>query len=171
MLSRRLFSAAIIVSVMIFLTWLDFYLGKTEILGRPGLVIAGLMILVSTLAAGELVNMWRTESLELKTSVGAFCALIMSSFAVVPLAVTFPVDCPIGNFGWPMLGFAMAIGTAFLFEMKFSQLDRAAVERLAFYVLGLGYILLLVGFLAAHRLLERDNLLGIFSIVLSLIHI
>lgn len=165
MLSRRLFSAAIIVSVMIFLTWLDFYLGKTEILGRPGLVIAGLMILVSTLAAGELVNMWRTESLELKTSVGAFCALIMSSFAVVPLAVTFPVDCPIGNFGWPMLGFAMAIGTAFLFEMKFSQLDRAAVERLAFYVLGLGYILLLVGFLAAHRLLERDNLLGIFSIV------
>ena len=165
MLSRRLFSAAIIVSVMIFLTWLDFYLGKTEILGRPGLVIAGLMILVSTLAAGELVNMWRTESLELKTSVGAFCALIMSSFAVVPLAVTFPVDCPVGNFGWPMLGFAMAIGTAFLFEMKFSQLDRAAVERLAFYVLGLGYILLLVGFLAAHRLLERDNLLGIFSIV------
>ena len=165
MLSRRLFSAAIIVSVMIFMTWLDFYLGKTEILGRPGLVIAGLMILVSTLAAGELVNMWRTESLELKTSVGAFCALIMSSFAVVPLAVTFPVDCPIGNFGWPMLGFAMAIGTAFLFEMKFSQLDRAAVERLAFYVLGLGYILLLVGFLAAHRLLERDNLLGIFSIV------
>ena len=165
MLSRRLFSAAIIVSVMIFLTWLDFYLGKTEILGRPGLVIAGLMILVSTLAAGELVNMWRTESLELKTSVGAFCASIMSSFAVVPLAVTFPVDCPIGNFGWPMLGFAMAIGTAFLFEMKFSQLDRAAVERLAFYVLGLGYILLLVGFLAAHRLLERDNLLGIFSIV------
>ena len=49
--------------------------------------------------------------------------------------------------------------------MKFSKLDREAVERTAFYVLGLGYLLLLVGFLAAHRLLNRDNLLGIFSIV------
>jgi len=34
MLSRRLFSAAIIVSVMIFLTWLDYYLGKADTLGR-----------------------------------------------------------------------------------------------------------------------------------------
>jgi len=64
-----------------------------------------------------------------------------------------------------MLGLSLAIGTAFLFEMKFSDLDRPAVERIAFYVLGLGYILLLVGFLAGHRLLNRDNLLGIFTIV------
>ena len=165
MLSRRLFSAAIIVSVMIFLTWLDYYLGKAETYGRPGLVMSVLTILVAVVAAGELVKMFRTDSLQLRTSVGCFCALIMSSFAVVPMLVEFSVDCPIGNFGWSILGLALAIGTVFLFEMKFSKLDREAVERTAFYVLGLGYLLLLVGFLAAHRLLNRDNLLGIFSIV------
>ena len=99
MLSRRLFSAAIIVSTMIFLTWLDYYLGKAETWGRPGMVLAVLTMLVSMVAAGELVNMFRTESLKLRTSVGCFCALIMSAFAVVPLLIEFPVDCPIGNFG------------------------------------------------------------------------
>jgi phosphatidate cytidylyltransferase len=165
MLSRRLFSAAIIVSIMIFLTWLDFYLGKPEVLGQPGLVMALLCMAVSVIAAGELVSMWKAEDLRLRASVGCFASLIMTTFCVVPLFFEFPVDCPIGTFGWPVIGMTCAVGTAFAYEMWFSELDRQAVTRVAFYVLGLGYLLILFGFLAPHRLLERNNLLGIFTIV------
>ncbi len=165
MLNRRLFSAAIIVSAMIFLTWLDFYLGKPEVLGRPGLVLAILVMAVSVIAAGELATMWRTEALKLRATVACISSLIMTTFSVMPLFVEFPVDCPIGAFGWSVVGFTCAIGVAFSFEMRFSELDREAVTRLAFYVLGLGYLLILLGFVAPHRLLDRDNLLGIFAIV------
>lgn len=165
MLSRRLFSAAIIVSIMIFLTWFDFYLGKPELLGRPGLVMAILSMFVSILAAGELAKMWTTDEIQLKQSVACFTALIMTTFSVVPLLWEFPPDCPIGPFGWSVIGMTSGLGTAFLYEMRFSDLNRDAVTRLAYYALALGYILILFGFLAPHRLLERDNLLGIFAIV------
>lgn len=165
MLSRRLFSAAIIVSVMIFLTWLDFYLGKPEVLGRPGLVLSFLVMVVSIIASGELAQMWRTKELNLKASIACISSLIMTTFAVIPLLFVFPADCPIGAFGWSVIGFTTAIGLVFSYEMWFNELNRDAVTRLAFYVLGLGYLMILFGFLAPHRLLERDNLLGIFAIV------
>lgn len=165
MLSRRLFSAAIIVSIMIFLTWFDFYLGKTEVLGRPGLVLAILCSLVSIIASGELANMWRTDTLKLRAPVACASALVMTLLATVPLFFDFPPDCPIGVFGWAVIGMTSAVGIVFAYEMWTSELDRDAVTRLAFYVLGLGYLLILFGFLAPHRLLERNNLLGIFTIV------
>lgn len=165
MLSRRLFSAAIIVSIMIFLTWLDFFLGRPEMLGRPGLVLAILSIGISVVAAGELVHMWRSEEIKLRYSVACYGTLIMTTFAFVPLFWSFPVDCPIGVFGWAVIGMTCATGTAFCFEMRFSELDRDSVTRLAYYVLTLGYLAILFGFLAPHRLLEQNNLLGIFSIV------
>lgn len=165
MLSRRLFSAAIIVSIMVFLTWFDFFLGKPELTGRPGLVLAVLSMLVSIIASGELANMWRTNSMKLKASVACTSAFVMTALTTVPLFFEFPTDCPIGVFGWAVIGMISAIGMVFAFEMWTSELDRDAVTRLAFYVLGLGYLMILFGFLAPHRLIERDNLLGIFTIV------
>lgn len=165
MLSRRLFSAAIIVSIMIFLTWFDFYLGKSDVLSRPGLVLAILCMLVSIIASGELASMWRSETVKLRAVVACTSAFAMTTLASVPLFFDFPMDCPIGVFGWAVIGVTCAIGIVFAFEMWTSELDRDSVTRVAFYVLGLGYLLILFGFLAPHRLLEQKNLLGIFTIV------
>ena len=165
MLSRRLYSAAIIVSVMVFLTWLDFFLGKPEQLNRPGLVMAVLALFITMIAASELVSMWHKEDFKIKNTVACFSALIMTAFACVPLFMELPLNCPIGNFGWAIIGLICAIGTVFLFEMRFGELDRSSISRVAFYVLALAYIFILLAFLAPHRLLEGNNLLGIFSVV------
>ena len=58
MLGKRLISAAVIISGMILLLRLDFWLGTDAVWSMPGLVLAVLAILTAAMAGDELAAMF-----------------------------------------------------------------------------------------------------------------
>lgn len=181
MLGHRLFSAGIIISVMVTLVWLDFQLGEMSSVGRYGLLLAGLAIIVSALASGELIHMWNANGRRLNGRLAMLAAMSMTAVASAPVVWRdYPVDCAIGKFGWSIAGFVIALVIVFAYEMfQFkgsadeNTPDGATLEppgsvsiRLGHYAFCFGYLLMLVGFLASHRMVNQSNAVGMFSIIL-----
>ena len=166
MLGRRLLSAAILVSVLIGLLVADFQLGLESSLGRPGLVMAIVLILVAFLATGEQVQLLGAGETKLK---------VWPTIAIAPIAVLiccmplfwrdYPVDCPIGIFGWSMMAVTFAVGMTAVVEIVGFSGDGRATDRIARYCLIHIHLILFAGFLVAHRILRHDNSVGLLAII------
>ncbi len=172
MLKRRLIGAAIIISAMIFLLWLDFLAGQPSATGRPGVVLCLLAILTSGVAASEVWQMFRAGgAVQQPQWLVVTMMVLATSITCGPILYSvYPVDCPIGMFGWPLVGLITIVAISFLFEM--STFDVAAAEspglvthRIARAVMLCVYLLILFTFLVAHRFLHHDNLLGQLALV------
>ncbi len=171
MLGRRLFSAFIIISIMLLLLWLDFWLGTDQILGRPGLVLAFLGIVSAGLAAGELGHLWHSsaDNPDGRTLMAGSVAMVAISCAPV-MWTDYPADCPIGKFGWSFAGVIVAIVLTFIFEMRRFGIEQAATgqvtNRIGRAALSFAYLNFLFGFLVPHRMMQDDNSIGLIAIVL-----
>ena len=174
MLGQRLISAAIIISVTLLLVWLDYVLGTEARLGRPGLVFGVVAILLTCAASLEIMDMWSTEKKPLNKSLAALAATIMTAVCCAPLLWNdYPADCVIGKFGWSISGFIIAMVMVFFYEMYFftrasdAEPEKTGIvtDRVARYVLCFGYLLMLFGFLAAHRTIDGSNAIGMLSII------
>ena len=173
MLGRRLLSAAIIISVVVFLVWCDYQLGVPEKLGRPGTILALLAIVVAGMAASELVDLLQRESRRLSHWLAVSTVMLM---VIVDSArflwVDYPPFCHVGTLGWGMLGLGVSIGLVFLWELRTygSEPNGASLDRICRYVFILGYLQVLFAFLIGHRLLASQegnaNQYGLFCIVL-----
>lgn len=175
MLGQRLFSAAIIISAMLILVWLDYQLGTDARLGRPGLLLAAFALILACTASVELIRMWSTEARPLNTTLAAIATTTMTGVCCIPLLWSdYPADCPIGKFGWAVSGIVIAIVMVFFHEMFWFDRNPSDVEkkpgivtdRLARYVLCFGYLFMLFGFLAAHRTVYDSNAIGLLSIIM-----
>ena len=166
MLGRRLVSAAILVAVLIGLLVLDFRLGLDSSMGRPGLVMVIVLIAVGFLATGEQVYLLGTGETELK---------IWPAIAIAPLAVLiccmplfwgdYPVDCPIGIFGWSMMSVTFVVGMTAVVEIVGFRGDGRATDRIARYCLIHIHLILLAGFFVAHRIMRHDNTVGLLAVI------
>lgn len=176
MLSQRLFSASIIISTILLLIWFDFKLGTEESVGRPGLVLGALSLILIAMATVEMIGMW-AQRIGLNRGLALVASVAMGAVANMPLLWDeYPADCPIGKFGWSVAGLVIAIVIVFLYEMKIFEsssenlnnvvTNGEVTDRIAHYVLCFGYLFLLFGFLTAHRTLKFDNSLGMFSIIM-----
>ncbi len=146
MLGRRLISAAIIISVMILLLWLDFWLGTDSVLGRPGLVLCLIGVITAVMAAGELGEMFNNvaNGINQRALVGATFAMTCVAFAPV-LWRDYPVDCALGKFGWSLSGVILAMVIAFFLEMQnfdstVSSPKGEVIDRLGRYALVFVYL-------------------------------
>lgn len=171
MLIRRLISAAIIISTMILLLGIDFWLGTDEMLGRPGLVLCALAIVLAAMAASELVSMFNNVANRANHNliVGATMAMVCVAFAPV-LWRQQPFDCPLGDFGWALAGIVLAMVIVFAREMQHydSTLSKAkgeVIDRLGRSALVFVYLSMLFTFLVPHRLLQNNNGLGLVAII------
>lgn len=171
MLIRRLISAAIIISTMILLLGIDFWLGTDEMLGRPGLVLCALAIVLAAMAASELVSMFNNVANRANHNliVGATMAMVCVAFAPV-LWRQQPFDCPLGDFGWALAGIVLAMVIVFAREMQHydSTLSKAkgeVIDRLGRSALVFVYLSMLFAFLVPHRLLQNNNGLGLVAII------
>ena len=169
MLGRRLISAAIIISVVIFLIWCDYQLGLPSRLGRPGIVLAVLAIVVAGMAAGELAELLQTGEVKLSFPVAILTTVLMvATDAVRFLWVDYPANCPVGTLGWGVIGLGVAVGLVFLWELRNYGMEPAgnSLERSCRYLFVLVYLQVLFAFLFGHRLLALDsvdaNLYGLF---------
>ena len=168
MLRKRLIASAIIISVLLGLIYLDFYLGADEVLGRPGIVLAPLVVVLLLMASAELISLLEGGGLQVRkwsTMVGVQLVFV---FSVVPIVWRdYPADCAFGKSGWTLIGIAAAIGLAFMAEMAHFKEPGESVQKISSNLFALGYLGVLASFFAALRFFH-DNVWGMIA-VLSLI--
>jgi phosphatidate cytidylyltransferase len=198
-LIRRLISSLVLVSLLLGLLGLDFYLGQPEILGRPGLVLSLLSLLLAPCAALELNSLWQShstghthsESSESGNRAKDCPTLPSLELLVWGTALMIVVGCLIPSlfvsvqqlssqaqiFPSPLLfsfyGLLVAVMFTFAFEMRnfdsFSAQRGQVASRLSRAFFIFVYLILLFGMLIPHRWLAGDNALGLFTIVALLL--
>jgi phosphatidate cytidylyltransferase len=165
-LSRRLASAAIIIAVMVVLAGLDFNLGRADQLGRPGLVAVVFAVFIAILSAGEMSKLLETD----KVAIPALPAMLVSAVCVLICGIPvfwrdYPTNFPLSLLGWTTLALATAIGITFLREIIAFKTDATGTDRGARTSLIHTHIIILCGFLIAHRLFRFDNALGLIALI------
>ena len=169
MLSRRLASAAVLIVGMILLIRVDFWLGTPEILGRPGIMLALLSAIVASLCGIEFSRMWQGQNRQSIITM-ATAAVVLALIASAPvLWRNYPLDCPIGKFGWAIAGIFAAMLLSFAAEWKLfqghSQHAGEVAGRIGRTMFMTSYLAMLFGFVTPLRLLEQNNSLGLISII------
>ena len=166
MLSLRLISATCLVSALILGLYFDYWLGLPSQTGRPGIIFCIVVTLAAALGAGEMTQLFRGQCQGLSIRFAMITGGLMIGICSIPVAWReYPADCQVGQFGWMMMGLTVAVGLAFLIEMIRFGKQPHPTDRIARYGLAFVYLLLLFGFLIAHRRLQGDNLLGIVAVI------
>jgi CDP-diglyceride synthetase len=171
LLGRRLISTAVIVGVMLVLTWLDFQIGAPEWLGRPGLLLGLFAIVVSGMAASELTKLLQDDQNPLNSVLAVVAVMAMvSTDCLRMLWIEVPAFCPFGTLGWAIAGLVVAVFIVFGAEMiRYGEEERGRVlNRLCRYLFMFAYLQIFFAFLIAHRLLELDNAFGLFALILPM---
>ena len=166
MLGRRLIAAAIIISCTVVLLCVDFWLGKDTVAARPGLVVCGLVILLATVAASELVQMFNNVANRVSHNITIGATVAMLCVACAPaLWADYPTDCALGRFGFVFSGVVLGLVIVFILEMMnyatpLESPKGEVVDRLCRYAFILMYIAMCFGFLIPHRFLKDGTPLG-----------
>ena len=166
MLSRRLLSAAVIISLMLGIVWADYHLVFRLPMFGPGLLLSLITSIGVVWAAGEIVQMWRLSGRPASLSIALVGTSLMSIGAASPALWPRPLgECPLGLFGGTFLGFFVATGLAAVYEiMNFGQHQKVA-DRLINHVFVFAYLALLVGSVPHHRQLMGDNGFGLCAVI------
>ena len=172
MLGKRLISAAVIVSVMILLLRLDFWLGTDAVWSMPGLVLAVLAILTAAMAGDELAAMFTSAASKVNRGTLLIASVVMVAITVAPaLWQDYPADCVLGRFGFGLAGLVAGLVILVLSEMAnyqgIGQGRGEVIERLGVSAFALVYLNILFTFLIAHRYLG-GNAVGVMTIVTML---
>ena len=174
MLGRRLASAAVLITTMILLLWADFTLGQPGSLGRSGVLLAILCVIISTAAADEFHRLWKGTGCHPSWLMMLGAAVMVSMSNIPVFWQEYPADCPIGRLGWVLSGVGAAVLIAFVYEMLSYDPESAKIEskrgdvamRIAKSSLAFVYIAMLFGFVLSHRQIQDNNHLGVAAIVL-----
>ncbi len=153
MLKWRLISAAVIISGLLGLLHLDYHYP----LGASGVWLIPLALIVSVLMVQELLDLWSARGdlpARWPVLLGAPLTVLLATVPELwPLCgQTYPVACPIGRLGWPLLGMVIGIGLAFVGEMRRYERPGTSTGSIALSVLTVGYAGLLLSFLVNLRL-------------------
>ena len=172
MLGKRLISAAVIVSIMILLLWMDFWLGTSSVLARPGILLAGLGVLLAAMAADELAAMFANAASRVNRTSLLLGAVVMVAITVTPVFwKSYPADCALGRFGFGLSGLVAGFVIMMMGEMaRFKPIAQGrgeVVDRMGVGAFALIYLNILFTFLIAHRYLE-SNAVGLMTIVTML---
>jgi phosphatidate cytidylyltransferase len=168
-LGRRLISAAVIISVMLLILRFDWWLGLDSILGRPGLLLGLLAIMVAAAASDELAAMFANAASSVNRGLLMMATVAMVTVTVAPaLWRDYPADCILGRFGFAISGLVVGVVIVFLGEMFGYAADQMAkgqtIDRLGRSVFVLVYLSTLFAFLIAHRYLGGNGY-GLITIV------
>ncbi|MHB8970464.1 MAG: phosphatidate cytidylyltransferase [Pirellulaceae bacterium] len=165
MLKLRLLSAAVIISALVVLLYLDTTCSPT----MPGLWLLPLAVLVANAMAYELLDLWRNRP----DRPPAWPVYAGTSLTVLGAAVPMlwpltgqpcPAVYPWGQLGWPLIGMCTGAALAFIAEMaRYTQPGRST-GSLALSVLAISYAGLLMSFLVSLRLLGPSSW-GIAAVV------
>ena len=169
MLSRRLASAAVLITIMVLLVSFDFWLGTEAIWGRPGVVLVALSLILGAMTAVEFAWMWRGQNCQSAGVMATGAALMIGVASVPVLWRDYPTDCAIGYFGWTVAGIITGLLVSFFAEArKFkgaTEVPGAIASRIGISVFSYVYLAMLFGFILPMRHLENSNALGMISVI------
>jgi phosphatidate cytidylyltransferase len=167
LLRWRLISAAVILTILLTLVWLD-YQGPIA-----GAWLLPVLLAVSLLATEEVLSLLRAKG---HRPIGW---LVYAGNVLMPLAAALPIafeiagrsppaNSPLGPFGWPLVVLALATAAIFLGEMARFQRPGSAIVDAALAIFAIVYIGLLTGFWALLRLFH-SNEVGLTALVSTLV--
>ena len=168
MLRWRLFSASIVISLLVAIVWIDFQAP----LGCPGIVLGPLLVVLAALACQETLSLLASAGYKPLNWTAYTGTILTAAAACVPAywpltGAPYPADCPLGKLGWPLSALAIGVCLAFIGEMRRYEKPGGAMANVALAILPMAYVGLLIGFFAALRLFH-DNGWGMTA-VLSLV--
>lgn len=153
MLRWRLISAAVLITAILLLVWLDFYLGSDSSLGRPGLVLGLVTLTIGLMAASEVLYFNQQSNADVKHWAVYAGVFLVIGLAFVPvLFEDYPADCSIGRLGWPLFGMAAAVGLAFVSQMIGYKQGDEVIDDVARTIMVIAYIGVLLSFWAPLRI-------------------
>ena len=162
MLHLRLLSAALLISSLVGLMWLDFQLVG---FGRPGAWLLPLALFGAALGTKELLALLRCQNLEPSRWATYVGSLFVVAATGVPIYWShYPENCSLGRLGLPLCAMALAICLVFFAEMARYREPGGVTVRVALGVFVIGYVGLLMSFLVALRLFH-DNGWGLAALV------
>ncbi len=177
MLRWRLLSAAIILTTLSLLVWLDLQCGHPQWFGRPGLVLLPFSLVVGLLAANEVLYFRPSGGLpdiaatdiavqgDVKHwAVYLGTSLVIASSYAPLLWNEYPADCAVGRLGWPLYAMAAAVGLCFVAQMIGYRRGSRVGEAVARSVLVIAYIGLLISFWSPLRMIG-DNAWGMVALL------
>lgn len=169
MLRWRLISAAVILSLLVALAWLDF---QRAILGVAGAWLLPLLIVVVLLASEEMLSLLKAKGHEPSAAVVYLGNLLIALAACGPVLFEFAgkpfPNSPLGTFGWPLVALAIGAVAAFLVEMqRYRQPGRSAVQ-IALAIFPMVYVGVLCSFWPMLRLF-RDHEWGAAALYSTLL--
>ena len=174
MLRLRLIGAAAIIIPVLGLLWLDENLN----FGRPGIWFTTLAIGVGICCCFEFASLLQPttakrhgpQSTDLPIPPLSMGVLVLAAASAMLIGSWFKfstnlkVDCPLGNWGWPMLGLAAATAIVMLNEMRRFSAAAGATDRLARSLLTIYYVVVPYFFIF-HLRMSSPDLSGLLKIV------
>ena len=151
MLRWRIILGTALISTLVGLGWLDWYVAETH--GMAGTVMLPVILLLAALASGEVL--WLLEGRQLRPLAWVVYGgnlLIVGSNAVAIYWKDYPVDCPVGKLGWPLLALAVGVLMAFVGEMRRYEKPGGVIVNVALSVFSMCYVGLLLSFVIHLRL-------------------
>lgn len=165
MLRWRLLGALVTIVPLITLLWLE----DRNLIGGAGFILVPVAAFAIFGAAAELTAMMAPRIPGLRVWATALVAAGAFVVAAIPVAwQTYPVDCPIGTWGWTGIAFILAMALFFMHEMMRYQQPGETTIRLACSILVTCYCVLPLTFLLHLRRLDegRWGVLMLVSVVL-----
>ena len=170
LLRWRLISAAIILTILLTLVWLD---QKKLLFGVAGAWLLPVLLAVSLLATAEVLSLLRAKG---HRPIGW---LVYAGNLLIPLAAPlpiifdlagqpFPANSPLGPFGWSLAALALAASGVLVGEMVRFQKPGTAIVDASLAIFTLVYIGVLISFWALLRLFQ-DNAWGLTALVSTLV--
>ncbi len=152
MIRWRLILGTLIVTALSVLCWLDAHAA------RPGIYLLPLTLILTPLAAGEMLGFFRQRGHQpLAWVIYAGTLLPVMASCVPVLWQSYPAECPVGRLGWLACGIGGALLLALWGELRRFDASGAATTNLALASLAILYVGGLMGFLVQLRLLRGED--------------
>ncbi len=157
MLRWRLIFAALIIAPLVGLVVAD----HQNFFDAPGILLAPVGLIAGLVAASEILAMLKSKGHDpIAWPVYAGVALIFIA-ACAPLGwqlagTEYPVDCSLGELGWPLAAAALAVGLIFVGEMMRYDEPGGVIVNVALGMFVTFYIGLLLVFVAELRFFDTN---------------
>ena len=151
------------ISIALLILYFDFRIGSESGWGRPGLIMAPMVLLLALAASSELLFFRSNHPPQpIAWVVYLGTVMIVASSMIPMLWSKYPEPCSVGRMGWPLFGMAAALGVAFLAEIERFRKPGDVTVRLGMTVLIVAYIGLLASFIMPIRT-YYDNAWGMVA--------
>ncbi|MBX7169293.1 MAG: phosphatidate cytidylyltransferase, partial [Pirellulales bacterium] len=163
MLRWRLLLGAVLIAALVGLVWLD------HSLAMPGAVLFGVALMLTILAAQEVVSLLAAGGYRPLAGVIYGGSLLVVLSNAVPLFIR-PVsdEHPLERLGWPLLAFTLSFMAALAGEMRRYRQPGGVIANVGLATFGVAYVGLLLSFTVQLRMLggSAAGLTGLLALVI-----